>query len=88
LFYQAGEEALDRTRMFYHAHLGLEPARVDSLDATVALMRWANRRLHFQYSQYRAQCWEFVVEIADAALWLGWLFPNSGCHNGFNEGDQ
>ena len=28
----------------------------------------ADQRREFQYSQCRAQCWEFVVEIADAAL--------------------
>jgi hypothetical protein len=38
-------------------------------------MKWANDRRGFQYSQYRAQLWEFVVEIVDAALCLGWLFP-------------
>ena len=47
----------------------------DHLDATAALMRWAKRRRGFEYSAYRAQLWEFVVEIVDAALWLGWLFP-------------
>jgi|SRR5262249_48541107 len=75
LFRETGERAPDRTRMFYHKHLGLDPTHVDSPDATVALMKWANQRRGFQYSQYRAQRWEFVVEIADAALWLGWLFP-------------
>ena len=76
LFDEAGEKALDRTRMFYHQHLGSDPAHVDSLDATAALMKWAKRRRGFEYSQYRAQLWEFVVEIVDAALWLGWLFPS------------
>jgi hypothetical protein len=52
------------------------PACVDSLDATAALIKWAKWRRGFEYSQYRAQLWEFVVEIVDAALWLGWLFPN------------
>jgi len=80
LFDEAGEKALDRTRMFYHEHLGTHPAQVDSLDATAALMKWANQRRGFQYSQYRAQRWEFVVEIADAALWLGWLFPDHANH--------
>ena len=75
LFHEAGEKALDRTRMFYHQHLGSNPAHVDSLDATAALMKWAKQRRGFEFSQYRAQLWEFVVEIADAALWLGWLFP-------------
>jgi len=75
LFHEAGETALDRTRMFYRQHLGSDPAHVDSLDATAALMRWAKRRRGFEYSQYRAQLWEFVVEIVDAALWLAWLFP-------------
>jgi hypothetical protein len=80
LFDEAGEQALDRTRTFYHQHLGPDPADVDSLDATAALMKWANQRRGFQYSQYRAQRWEFVVEIVDAALWLGWLFPSSAPH--------
>jgi hypothetical protein len=75
LFHETGEEALDRTRMFYHQHLGSNPAHLDSLDATAALMKWAKQRRGFEFSQYRAQLWEFVVEIADAALWLGWLFP-------------
>jgi hypothetical protein len=38
-------------------------------------MKWRNQQRGFQSSQYRAQLWEFVVEIADAGLWLGWLFP-------------
>jgi hypothetical protein len=80
LLHEAGETALNRTRMFYHEHLGTNPAHVDSLDATAALMRWAKRRRGFEFSQYRAQLWEFVVEMADAALWLGWLFPSSARH--------
>ena len=79
LFHEAGQTALDRTRMFYRQHLGSDPGNVDSLDATAALIKWANQQRGFQYSKYRAQRWEFVVEIADAALWLGWLFPNEMC---------
>jgi hypothetical protein len=75
LFHEAGEKALDRTRMFYHQHLGSNAAHVDSLDATAALIKWGKCRRGFEFSQYRAQLWEFVVEIVDAALWLGWLFP-------------
>jgi hypothetical protein len=77
LFEEVGEAALDRTGMFYREHLGSSPAQLDSLDATTALIKWAQRRRGFEFSQYRAQLWEFVVEIADAALWLGWLFPSS-----------
>src|SRR5438034_140825 len=77
LFHEVGEKAVDQTRMFYRQHLGSHPGCVDSLDATAALIKWAKQRLGFQYSQYRAQLWEFVVEIADASLWLGWLFPSS-----------
>jgi hypothetical protein len=79
LFHEVGKDALARTRRFYHEHLSLDPANVGSLDATVALMKWANQRRGFQYSQYRGQRWEFIVEIADAALWLGWLFPPTKC---------
>jgi hypothetical protein len=49
--------------------------RAIELEVTAAFMKWANQRRGFQFSQYRAQRWEFVVEIGDAALWLGWLFP-------------
>jgi len=82
LFDEAGEQALDRTRMFYHQHLGSDPAHIDSLNATAALMKWAKQGRGFDYSQYRAQLWEFVVEIADAALWLGWLFPGRRSQDG------
>jgi len=87
LFHEAGEKALDRTRSFYHQHLRSGPflvdphdlrslpAEIDSLDATAALIKWAKQRRGFEYSQYRAQLWESVVEIVHAALWLGWLFP-------------
>jgi hypothetical protein len=75
LFHVAGEKAVEQTRMFYCQHLGSHPGHVDSLDATAALIKWAKRRRGFEFSQYRAQLWEFVVEIVDAALWLGWLFP-------------
>jgi hypothetical protein len=75
LFHEAGEEALDQTRSFYREYVGSHPGHVDSLDAATALIKWAKQRRGFPFSQYRAQLWEFVVEIADAALWLGWLFP-------------
>ena len=65
--------------MFYDQHLGLDPAHADSLDAIAALIKRAKQRRGFELSQYRAQLWEFVVEIADATLWLGWLFPAAGC---------
>jgi hypothetical protein len=76
LFHEAGEIALDRTRTVYYRHLGSDPTYVDSLDATAALIKWAKRRRGFEYSQYRAQLWGFVVELVDAALWLGWLFSS------------
>ena len=82
LFHEADENALDRTRTFYRQHLGSTPSSLDSLDATAALMRWANQRRGFRYSKYRAQAWELVVEIVDAALWLGWLFPSRRGDNG------
>jgi hypothetical protein len=47
LFREAGEQALHRTRMFYYEYLSSNPTRMDSLDATAALMKWANRRRGF-----------------------------------------
>jgi hypothetical protein len=76
LFHEAGEVAVERTRMFYRHCLGSGPGHLDSLDATAALMKWAKERRGFPNSKNRAEAWEFIVEIVDAALWLGWLFPN------------
>src|SRR5262249_59728181 len=67
LFHEAGDQALDRTRRFYHQQFGSKPHDVDSLAVTAVLIKWANERRGFQYSQYRAQRWEFVAEIVDAA---------------------
>src|SRR5262249_45828065 len=74
LFHEAGESAVERTRMFYYHCFGSGPGHLDSLDATAALMKWTKQRRGFPYSKYRAQAWEFIVEIVDAALWLGWVF--------------
>src|SRR5207248_1232293 len=38
LFHEAGEKAVDQTRIFYRQHLGSHPGHVDSLDATAALI--------------------------------------------------
>jgi hypothetical protein len=78
IFIGSSKEGLEQATHFYRQHLGSHPAHVDSLDATAALMKWAKWRRGFEFSQYHAQLWEFVVEIADAAFWLGWLFPSNG----------
>ena len=75
LMEEAGQEGVERTRRFYFEELGPSPEELDAVDAAERLMRWAKRRRGFEQSQYRAQLWEFIVEIVDAALWLGWLFP-------------
>jgi hypothetical protein len=51
-------------------YFGDAVANLDSLEATVTLMKWANQRRGFQYSQYRAQRGEFVVEIVDLVKML------------------
>ena len=75
MFEASHEMALEAVRQLFRTEVGPRPEEVDHLDATAALLRWARRRRGFDYSSYRAQLWEFVVEIVDAALWLGWLFP-------------
>jgi hypothetical protein len=79
MFEAAGKDAMERTRTFYRSELGAHPGELDSLDVTAALIRWAKRRRGFEISRYRAELWEFVVEVVDAALWLGWLFPSTRC---------
>jgi hypothetical protein len=75
MFAESGEQTIRAVQELFRTEIGLRPEQADDLDATAALMRWAKRRRGFEYSSYRAQRWEFVVEIVDAALWLGWLFP-------------
>ena len=70
-------ESIANVRALFQRELGPTPAEVDDLDATDALMKWAKRLRGFEFSQYRAQLWEFVVIVVDAALWLGWMFPRS-----------
>jgi hypothetical protein len=73
MFEASAEPALEAVRELFRTEVGPQPEEVDDLDATAQLVRWAKRRRGFEYSSYRAQLWEFVVEIVDAALWLGWL---------------
>jgi hypothetical protein len=75
--FEAAEYPLEDTRDLFRRVVGAEPADVDDLDAASALMKWAKRQRGFEYSQYRAQLWEFVVFMVDAALWLGWTFPRT-----------
>ena len=75
MFEAAGKAAMEGVRQLFYREFGPQPQEIDDLDATSALMRWAKRQRGFDYSTYRAQLWEFVVEVVDAALWLGWLFP-------------
>lgn len=75
MFEACGTEAIEAVRRLFRTEISVRPQQTDHLDATAALMRWAKRRRGFESSDYRAQLWEFVVEIVDAALWLGWLFP-------------
>jgi len=75
VIFGAAEYPPENTRSLFKHELGSEPAAVDDLDATALLMKWAKRQRGFDYSQYRAQAWEFVVTMVDAALWLGWTFP-------------
>jgi hypothetical protein len=59
----------------FYTLLGSDPGSVDNLDVTGALIDWSKQRRGFEISRYRAEIREFIVEITDAGLWLGWLFP-------------
>lgn len=70
-------ESIEGVRALFLRELGPKPPAVDDLDATNALMKWAKRMRGFELSRYRAQLWEFIVILVDAALWLGWVFPRN-----------
>jgi len=75
MFEASGAETIEAVRKLFRSEIGLTPSNTEHLDAAIALIRWAKRRRGFEFSDYRARLWDFVVEIVDAALWLGWLFP-------------
>ena len=73
LLLEAGREPVEACRQLFKQLLD---GRVhsDSIDVAIALVNWAKRMRGFDVSWYRAQLWEFIVHVIDAALWLGWLF--------------
>jgi len=72
---EAGDQPLQGCRDLYQRIL--DDVRGDSIDITIGLINWAKRKRGFDVSWYRAQLWEFIVEVVDAALWLGWTYPRS-----------
>jgi len=74
MFEQVTEESIQSVRELFRQELGPDPGRVDDLAAAEALMSWSTRR-GFELSENRVRLCEFVVEVVDASLWLGWLFP-------------
>jgi len=74
---ETGKDAIDGVRRFFTRRLGHDPARIDDIDVTAALMEWAKRMRGFDVSKYPAQALEFIVHVVDAALWLGWTYPSS-----------
>jgi hypothetical protein len=76
MFGVAGGEALQYVRQLFLRELGAQPSKLDDLGVTVALMKWSKRR-GFDGAENPVHLWELVVEIVDAALWLGWLFPRA-----------
>lgn len=73
---EEGEEPVEGARQVFRRLLGAQPGQSNDLEVTDALMAWAKRR-GFDGEKNPAHLWELVVEVVDAALWLGWLFPRS-----------
>jgi len=75
MFKESTEESVESARVLLRQELGPDPADVDDASAAKALMEWANRGL--ESSENRVGLWQLVVEVVDAALWVGWLFPRT-----------
>lgn len=73
---EEGEEPVERVRQLFRRLLGAQPSQSNDLDVTNVLMAWAKHR-GFDGAKNPDHLWELVVEVVDAALWLGWLFPRS-----------
>jgi hypothetical protein len=76
MFKESTEKSIESARMLLRRELGSDPADVDDASAAEALMEWANRR-GLGSSENRVGLWQLVVEVVDAALWVGWLFPRT-----------
>ncbi|MBA3543485.1 MAG: hypothetical protein H0T83_03465 [Chthoniobacterales bacterium] len=72
--FEENENGLQDVRVLFRSELGSNPSAVDDQHATGALIGWAKRR-GFDLSGSPVEIWTAVLEIVDAALWLGWLFP-------------
>lgn len=74
MFEEDTEASIQNVRALLKKELGPDPARINDQHASEALINWAEDA-GFQLSDNPAQLWGFVLEVVDAALWLGWLFP-------------
>jgi hypothetical protein len=75
LLVEVGTAAIEKCRSFVEEWIGKDNVEKDSIDVTLSLLTWANRTRGFEVSLYRAQVWECIVQVVDAALWIGWLYP-------------
>jgi hypothetical protein len=76
MFKESTEESIESARALLRQELGPDPADVDDASAAEALMKWANHG-GLESSENRVGLWQLVVEVVDAALWVGWLFPRT-----------
>jgi hypothetical protein len=76
MFKESTEESIESARALLRRELGPNPADVDDASVAEALMEWANHR-GSESSENRVRLWQLVVEVVDAALWVGWLFPRT-----------
>lgn len=76
MFEAAGDEALEGVRQLLLRELGSQPSSANDERTAAALITWA-RRGGFEASEYQVQNSRLLIEVVDAALWLGWLFPRN-----------
>lgn len=76
MFEEDTEESIQSVRELFLRELGAQPSEVSDADVTAALVQWAKRR-EVGMAENRTQVWELIIDVVDAALWLGWIFPRS-----------
>jgi hypothetical protein len=76
MFKASADKSIESARALLRRELGPDPADVDDASAAEALMEWAKHR-GFESSENGVGIWPLVVEVVDAALWVGWLFPRT-----------
>jgi hypothetical protein len=74
MFKESSQASIESARVLLQRELGPDPAEIDDASAADLLTEWADG---LQSSENGTELWKLAVDVVDAALWIGWLFPRT-----------